>query len=55
MSVEPPDCAALEQKALHLLTDAEKVQIIHLRKSEHSLDHRQLDTQAADVNLPQFR
>jgi hypothetical protein len=52
MSVEPPDRAAPEQKALRLLTDAEKMQIIHLRKSEHSLDHRQLDTQAADVNLP---
>jgi hypothetical protein len=52
MSVEPPDRAAPEQKALLLLTDAEKMQIIHLRKSEHSLDHRQLDTQAAGVNLP---
>jgi hypothetical protein len=54
MSVGPPDRAAPEQKALRLLTDADKVQIIHLRKSEHSLDHHQLDAQAAAVNLPQF-
>jgi hypothetical protein len=33
--VEHPDRAAPEQKVLRLLTDAEKVQIIHLRKSEH--------------------
>jgi hypothetical protein len=36
MPVGSPDRAAPEQKALSLLTDAEKVQIIHLRKSEHS-------------------
>jgi hypothetical protein len=36
MSVEPPDRAVSEQKALRLLTDAEKVQIIHLLKSEYS-------------------
>jgi hypothetical protein len=30
MLVEPPDRAAPEQKALRLLTDAEKVSIIHL-------------------------
>jgi hypothetical protein len=52
MSVEPPDRAAPEQKALRLLTDAEKMQLIHMRKSEHYLDHRQLDIQAADINLP---
>jgi hypothetical protein len=34
--VEPPDRAALEEKAFRLLTDSEKVPIIHLRKSEHS-------------------
>jgi hypothetical protein len=54
MSVETPNRFPPEQKALHLFTDAEKMQIIHLRKGEHSLDRRQLDTQAADVNLPQF-
>jgi hypothetical protein len=35
MSVEPPDHAAPEPKVLRPLTDAERVQIIHLRKSEH--------------------
>jgi hypothetical protein len=30
LPVEPPNRAAPEQKALCLLTDAEKVQIIHL-------------------------
>jgi hypothetical protein len=36
MSVEPPDHAAPEPMVLRLLADAEKVQIIHLRKSGHS-------------------
>jgi hypothetical protein len=36
MSVERPDRAVPEQKALLLLIDAENVQIVHLRKSEHS-------------------
>jgi hypothetical protein len=36
MSVELPDRAAPEQKTLLVLTDAEKVQIIHLQKGEHS-------------------
>jgi hypothetical protein len=52
--VETPDRAAPEQKALRLLTASAKVHIIHRRKSEHSFDHRQLDTQMADVNSPQI-
>jgi IS30 family transposase len=36
MSVEPPDRAAPERKTLHLLTNAEKVQIIRLRKNAYS-------------------
>jgi hypothetical protein len=31
-----PDCAAPDEKVPRLLTDTENVQIIHLRKSEHS-------------------
>jgi hypothetical protein len=34
--MEHADRAAPEQKALRLLTDAEKVQIIHMRKGEYS-------------------
>jgi hypothetical protein len=36
MSVEPSDRAAPKQKALHLLADAEKAEIIQLQKSEYS-------------------
>jgi hypothetical protein len=36
MSVESPDRAVPEQKALCFFTDAEKVPIIHMRKGEHS-------------------